>query len=86
MTPAARRWLGEVFDSMGESAALPLIVVSLADRARGVSAGQSEEIASVRLLRRSGGWLVAHASVLDEDANGRVAVMVAPARDPEIAT
>jgi hypothetical protein len=34
MTPAAGRWLAEMFDSTGDSSTLPLIVVSVADKAR----------------------------------------------------
>lgn len=85
MTPAATRWLGELVDSTGEFAPLPLIVVSVADKARRAAAGQTQEVASVRLPKRTGGWLHVHASVLDGELHGRVAVMLQPAREPEIA-
>jgi len=86
MTEAARRWLGEVFDSMGESGALPLIVVSVADKARRAGSGQTEEVASARVPRRTGGWLRFHASLLDGAAHGRVAILVHPVREAEIAS
>jgi DNA-binding CsgD family transcriptional regulator len=86
MTPPARRWLGELVDSTNDAAPLPLLVVSIADQARRAAAGQTEEVASVRLPRRSGGWLLVDASLLDGGAGGRVAVMVHPAREPELAS
>ena len=86
MTPAARHWLGQLVDSTSDGAALPLLVVSVADQARRAAAGQTQEVASVRLPRRTGGWLLVDASLLDADADGRVAVMVHPAREPEIAS
>jgi DNA-binding CsgD family transcriptional regulator len=86
MTPPARRWLGELVDSTRDGAALPLLVVSVADRARRAAAGQTREVASVRLPRRSGGWLLVDASLLDGGADGRVAVLLHPAREPELAS
>jgi DNA-binding CsgD family transcriptional regulator len=86
MTPAARRWLGELVDSTSDGPALPLLMVSVADKARRAAAGQTEEVASVRLPRRTGGWLLVDASLLDAGADGRVAVMVHPAREPELAS
>ncbi len=84
MTPAARYWLGEVFDSTGESSALPLIVVSVADNARRAVAGQTDEVAGVRVPRRTGGWLLLHASLLGGEPHGLVGVMIYPVRQPEI--
>jgi DNA-binding CsgD family transcriptional regulator len=86
MTPPARRWLGELVDSTGDGGSLPLLVVSVADEARRAAAGRTQEVASVRLPTRTGGWLLADASLLDGGAGGRVAVMVHPAREPELAS
>jgi hypothetical protein len=72
MASPARRWLGELVDSTGDGASLPLLVVSVADKARRAAAGQTQEVASVRLPRRTGGWLLAAASLLDGGADGRV--------------
>jgi hypothetical protein len=65
VTPAARRWLGELVDSTSEAAALPLVLVSVAGKARRAGTGQADEVASVRLPTRNGGWLLVHASLLD---------------------
>jgi DNA-binding CsgD family transcriptional regulator len=85
MTPAARRLLGEIFDSTAASGPVPLTVVSVAQQARRSATGTSDEIAGVRLPTRSGGWLRMDASLLDDDARGRVAVIIGAAREPEIA-
>jgi DNA-binding CsgD family transcriptional regulator len=85
MTAPARRWLGELVDSTSDGAVLPLLVASVAEQARRAAAGQIEQVASVRLPRRSGGWLLVDASPLDADTDGRVAVMVHPASQPELA-
>jgi DNA-binding CsgD family transcriptional regulator len=85
MTPAARHWLAELFDPTSDSSALPLIVVSVADMARRAGAGQTEQVAGARVPRKSGGWLLLHASLLDGEAQGRVGVMLHPAKQPEIA-
>lgn len=84
MTPAARRWLGDLFDPTGDSSALPLIVVSVADKARRAVTGQADEVAGVRVPRRTGGWLLMHASLLNGEPDGHVGVMIHPVRQPEI--
>ena len=84
MTPAARQLLTELFDSTVDRATMPLMVVSLASDARRAGVGEAETVASVRLPRRSGGWLRLDASLLDGEA-GRVAVIVSHAREPEVA-
>lgn len=84
-TPAARRWLAEIVDSAGGQNEFSVVVACVAGMARSVAQGDSEQIASARLPRRSGGWLRLHASLLDGDASGRVAVIVAPAGEAEIA-
>jgi DNA-binding CsgD family transcriptional regulator len=86
LTPAARRWLGEAFDSTIASEPAPLTVVSVANKARQSAGGRSDEVASVRLPTRTGGWLRMDASLLDDDGHGRVAVIISAARDPEVAS
>lgn len=86
MTPGARPLLAEVFDTTVDTAAVPLTVISLAQDARGAGSGQTETVASVRLPRRTGGWLRLDASLLDAEESGRVAVIVSPAREPEVAS
>jgi DNA-binding CsgD family transcriptional regulator len=85
LTPAARVWLGELVDSTAASGRVPLTVVSVAEQARLAAAGLTHEPATVRLPRRSGGWLRLDASLLDAQEDGRVAVIVSAAHDPELA-
>jgi DNA-binding CsgD family transcriptional regulator len=72
-------------DSTGSEDAPPVVVAGVAEKARRVAAGDAGQVASARLPMRSGGWLRLHASLLDGDLGGRVAVIVAPAREAEIA-
>lgn len=84
ITPAAEHWLGDLFDVSGKSSQLPLIVASIADKAREVVDGDTDQVAKMRVPRRNGGWLLMHASLLGEDPHGGVAVMIYPATQPEI--
>jgi DNA-binding CsgD family transcriptional regulator len=86
VTPAARRWLRELFDSTGVSAELPLLLVVLAEQARRASTGDSDEVAGTRVPTRDGGWILVHASVLPGPSPGRVGITLSPARQPEIAS
>ena len=85
MTPAAGRLLDAVFNSTVASGAVPLTVVSVAQQARRSASGGIDEIASARLPMRTGGWIRMDASLLDEHAHGRVAVIISAAREPEVA-
>lgn len=85
-TAPARAWLGELLDSTHGSAAVPLVVASIAHQARLAAAGGTKEVATLRLPRRSGGWLRLDASMLDEGDTGRVAIIVGQSREPEVAT
>ncbi len=84
-TPSARHLLDDVFDSTVAQGDVPLTVVSVAQQARLAAIGETDEIAGVRLPTRSGGWLRMDASLLDDDARGRVAVIISAAREPEMA-
>ena len=84
MTPAARHWLGDLLDATSDSSALPLVIVSVADKARKAADGKTDEVAKVRVPRRTGGWLLIHASLLGNDPDGPVGVMLYPATQPEI--
>jgi DNA-binding CsgD family transcriptional regulator len=86
VTPAARRWLGEVYDSTVSSVEVPLTVVSVAQHARLAAGGKRDDVASVRHPTRTGGWLRMDAMLLDGRARGRVAVILSVARDPEVAS
>jgi DNA-binding CsgD family transcriptional regulator len=83
LTPAAERWLREIFDSSGTAARVPLTVLTVAHRARRADDGQAD-LATARLPTRSGGWLRLDASLLDGVPTGRVAVIVHAARQPEV--
>lgn len=86
ITPTARRWLGELEDATAASTPVPLIVTSVAHRARAGVSDITAELASSLVPRRSGGWLRIDASLLDADPDGRVAVILHPAREPEVAS
>jgi DNA-binding CsgD family transcriptional regulator len=85
ITPAAKRWLAELIDSTSDLGRAPLTVVSVAQVARRAGGGRSEAVATVRLPRKTGGWLRLDASELDDPSTGRVAVIVSAAREPELA-
>ena len=63
--------------SLTDSRTVELLVVSVADQARRVGAGQTQEVASDRLPTRTGGWLLVDASLLDAGADGRVKAIFA---------
>jgi DNA-binding CsgD family transcriptional regulator len=86
MTTQAERRLGELFDEGMRADGLPMTLVSVATRARQASAEAGDGSASVRLPRRSGGWLRLDASVLDGEGPSRVAVIISPSREPEVAS
>lgn len=86
MTPSARKWLGEIVDATGVNAPVPLVVISLADKARQAFDGTTGEVAAIRVPRKSGGWLLMHAALLQGDDQGSVAVTLHPATQPEIAS
>ena len=86
---AARRWLEEVADGRVQPSALPLTVVTLAQRAVRSPSGRAD----VRLRARSGQWLTLWAETADEEpeegrerpAPRRVSLVVEPTRPHELA-
>jgi DNA-binding CsgD family transcriptional regulator len=85
-SPAGSLWLAAMLDATGTRDGVPLVIISLAEKARQAANGRTDEIATARLPLKEGGWLVAHASMLDGAVDGRVAVMLQPAREPQIAS
>ena len=85
-SPAGSRWLAAMLDATGTGDGVPLVIASLAEKARQAANGRTDEVATARLPLKEGGWLVAHASMLDGAVDGRVAVMLQPAREPQIAS
>ncbi|MFC7425101.1 LuxR C-terminal-related transcriptional regulator [Nocardia tengchongensis] len=88
-TPEASVLLAEVADHPAR-AALPQAIVAVAMRLRSLEQDpNSPAVPRIRLRTRSGRWLVAHASRLHTDpgadAGGPIAVILEPARAPEIA-
>jgi DNA-binding CsgD family transcriptional regulator len=88
ITPAALRWLSEVLSvSSDDGEQLPNVVYAVASRARFIGRGGngSAGVARTRIQTPAGRWLILHGSLLDGGAGGRAAVIVEPARSPEIA-
>lgn len=88
MTPPAEYWLSQlpVFGGTA-SGDLPSLVYPLVDRARRLAEGREPEadgVARARIRTVSGRWLVLHGSLLAGEER-RSAVIVEPARPPEIA-
>jgi DNA-binding CsgD family transcriptional regulator len=86
MTPPAARWLAELPAYGRRPDDLPSIVYPLIDRARRLAAGEEagDAVARARVRTTSGRWIVLHGSVL-AGGDGRAAVILEPARPPEIA-
>lgn len=86
MTPAAEHWLADLSASPAQdAAALPDIIYAVASRASRIGSGGmpgGSELARARVRTASGRWLVLHGSLLDD---GRAAIILEPARPPEIA-
>ena len=74
-TIAAAAWLGEL-----DRIALPPAVLAVAAKARAASGP-----ARARVRSTSGGWLVVQGTVLEGGTEGRVAVVVEPARPRDVA-
>lgn len=85
LTPAAKFWLSEILDSTADSGGLPLVIASVAHKARQALAERTQDVAQARVPRRAGGWLLLDASLMGDDPNGRVGVIVHPATAPQIA-
>jgi len=90
ISPEAKRWIDELDNPLGPDArGVPHpAILHVAGRARAITAGAlSPEtgLASARILTRSGRWLLVHATMLEGQRPGRVAVVLEAARPVEIA-
>jgi DNA-binding CsgD family transcriptional regulator len=88
ITPAAERWLYALPLASRASGALPEVLYAVASRARQLAHGSEDASvggARARIQACSGQWLVLHGSLLDTAAGLRTAIIVEPARPPEIA-
>lgn len=84
MTPAAKHFLGQLIAAAPAEGDLPAVVNSVAYHALLAARGGGPEGSRAR-VPTSGGWLVIHGSVVGDPAEGRTAVILEPARSPEIA-
>jgi DNA-binding CsgD family transcriptional regulator len=85
MTPAAERWLSTLIAAETAEGDLPAVVNAVAYRALLAARGGTAEGARSRVPTSLGTWLVIHGSVIGDPAEGRTAVILEPARSPEIA-
>jgi DNA-binding CsgD family transcriptional regulator len=92
VTPEAERWMAELTaltDRTGypDQPRIPPVVYIVAARARAALAGRDEGLPSARVRTRGGQWLVVHGSMLSgpDGPDGRVAVVIEPARPAQIA-
>jgi DNA-binding CsgD family transcriptional regulator len=88
ITPAARHWMAElVRGSATGMRPVPEPVYLVAGRARAAKAGVANDPARVRARTTAGVWLHLHAACIDgaDALNGAVAVVITPARAPDLA-
>jgi DNA-binding CsgD family transcriptional regulator len=85
--PAAERWLADLLAAGRPGKRLPAVVTAVASRAR-CAAGEPDRpgaVARARVRTASGTWLVVHGSMLGDGPDSRTAVILEPARSPELA-
>jgi DNA-binding CsgD family transcriptional regulator len=92
VTPEAERWMTELTalterTGYPDQPHIPPAVYIAAARARAAAAGRDDEPPSARVRTRSGQWLIVHGSTLrgPDGPDGRVAVVIEPARPAQIA-
>jgi DNA-binding CsgD family transcriptional regulator len=87
LTPGVERWLDELPDSAWDTdGKLPPAMLAVAGRALRTAEGADSpgEIAFVRVLSRSGQWVVLHGASLVSDGRRRIAVIIEPAHPARI--
>jgi DNA-binding CsgD family transcriptional regulator len=87
MTGAARRWMQDLVLGPPYGGELPNVIHAVVGRARAIAARAADgepaaELARARIKTADGRWIVVHGAVLD---SGQSAVMLEPARPPEVA-
>jgi DNA-binding CsgD family transcriptional regulator len=85
VTPAAERWLREMISPEPARGRLPQIVNAVAYRTLLAAEGDGEGMARARAPTSTGRWVVLHGSLFGAPAERKVAVIIEPARSPEIA-
>ena len=82
---AGTNWVDVLTDPHGPDLRIALPLIPLLARARAVGAGRAAGPSRLRLRDRAGRWVVLHASRLEGEDKGAVAVVVEPAKSAEIA-
>jgi DNA-binding CsgD family transcriptional regulator len=84
---AALSWLVELEHDGGLDGHPPVVVHTVADRARGNAGGTGagDSIATARVRTTSGRWLIVRGSMLGDGPEARAAVILGPAHLPELA-
>ncbi len=87
ISPAAERWIEEMVEEPPPATpAESKMIQAVANRARALSTHDPLQLAArSRVQTRSGTWLVLYGSRLSGDADGRIAVILHPARSSEVA-
>jgi DNA-binding CsgD family transcriptional regulator len=87
VNPAAEMWLAELRASGRSGDHIPPVVTAVASRARSVVDGHESPgpMARARVRTAAGVWLVVRGSMLGDDPAAPTAVMLEPARSPELA-
>ncbi|HEV2712185.1 MAG TPA: helix-turn-helix transcriptional regulator [Gaiellaceae bacterium] len=85
VTPSGERWLREMITPAPAQGRLPQIVNAVVYRTLLAAEGGSEGMARARVPTSGGRWVVLHGSLFGDADERRVAVIIEPARSPEIA-
>ena len=85
ITPPAEAWLRQLIVTSPAEGDLPAVVNNVAYRALLAARGGTTEGARARVRTAAGTWLVVHGATIGDPAEGRTAVILEPARAPEIA-
>lgn len=85
ITPPAEHWLAKLVAAAPAEGDLPAIVHAVAYSALLAARGGPATGARARVPTSEGVWLVVHGSVVGDPADGRTAIILEPARAPEIA-
>jgi DNA-binding CsgD family transcriptional regulator len=86
MNPAAKAYVDDMVSPDPASGGLPNLVHAVAFRALLAARGGDAGLARARVATSSGKWLILHGSLIGASDEGRTAVIIEPARSPEIAS
>ena len=83
--PSGQVWLEELMGGTPSGQQVPGVITAVAARARGAASGDASSDAQARVRTASGTWLLLHGSTVGEGSEARTAVILEPARTPELA-